>query len=158
MQFDFEIDGDVQVSRKLLRLGQHAGDCRPVFSSMADDIIALTKKQFDSQGSSGSGGWKPLKDATVAAKARHKPPLDPRILRATGALYKSLAIRGASNQHLVMTKDTLEFGSKLPYSAVHQKGSRSRNIPQRRPVELTKSNRLNLVKSLQRFIITGEVR
>ena len=155
MRFDFEVDGDVQVSRKLLRLGEYAGDATPVFDSMADDIIKLTKRQFDTQGSSGSGGWDQLKPETIRRKANHKPPLDPRILRATGALFNSLTSRGGSNQILETKKDSLTFGTKLPYSGVHQRGGGS--VPQRRPVEFSKRDRNGLVKSLQRYIMTGQV-
>lgn len=155
MRFDFEIDGDVQVSRKLLRLGEYAGDATPVFDSMADDIIKLTKRQFDTQGSSGSGGWTELKPETIRRKANHKPPLDPRILRATGALFDSLTKKGGAGQILETKRDSLTFGTKVAYSGFHQKGGD--RIPQRRPVEFTKRDRTGLVKKLQRYIMTGQV-
>ena len=155
MRFDFEIDGDVQVSRKLLRFGQSAQDARPAFNSMIDQIISLTKRQFDTQGVSGSGGWDPLKPQTIAAKLRKNQ--DPRILRASGNLFESLTSLGAKGQRRIVEPGFMVFGSDLPYSGVHQKGSPGKNIPQRRPIELTRQNRKQLVKTLQRYIMTGQV-
>lgn len=155
MRFDFEIAGDKQVSRRLLRLGEYAGDASPVFSSIADYMMDETAAQFDSQGGHASGGWEKLKPKTVAAKARRG--LDPRILHAHGFLELSLTHRGDSNQILRISADELVFGSKLPYAGAHQNPRPGSPLPRRRPIEFTEGARREIVKRIQRYVITGEV-
>lgn len=158
MKFSFEIDGDVQVSRRLLRFGSNARDARPVFHTIADDIFGYNRRQFDSQGGYGSGGWKPLKPETVRRKAMHKPPLDPRILRATGKLHRSLTVRGGGDQNLIIDANMFVLGSNLPYSQAHQHGNPANNLPMRKPVELTIQNRKDIIKRIQRWIVRGSIK
>lgn len=155
MKFVIDIAGDTQLEREMLRVGSYAGDARPVFQVIFDDLVAISRKQFDTQGRYGSGGWKPLKPATIENKARLG--LDPRILHATLALRKSLTQKGASQQVRVITSSMLEFGSELEYLKYHQLGAPGANLPQRRAVELPEHDRRSLVKRLQTYIMTGKL-
>lgn len=153
MQIVFEISGEKQVNRELLRVGEYAGDARPAFSAIADLIMDETAEQFASEGRHASGGWKPLADSTLREKARLG--FGSRgILERTLDLERSLTVRGDANQILEIEPDALTFGSSLRYGDYHQLG---RGVPQRRPVELTEDARRRVVKVLQRWILTGEV-
>lgn len=155
MRFTFEISGDKLIEREILRVGAHARDARPAFAVIADFMMGETRRQFDSQGAYASGGWKPLKPATVRAKARRG--LDPRILHATGALRRSLTRRGDTNQLLELRPDEMRFGSRLVYAAAHQRPRPTSPLPQRRPLEFTERAKRQIIRTLQRWIVTGEV-
>lgn len=155
MRIVFEVAGDKQINREILRVGEHAGDARPAFSAIADYIMAETAEQFATAGGHASGGWKPLKPATILEKQRlHQ---DNGILRRSLALEHSLTLRGDPNQILDVGRDELVFGSRLPYAGAHQNPRPGSRLPQRRPVELTSEARNRIVKVLQRWIMTGEV-
>jgi phage gpG-like protein len=152
MRVELDVFGEKQISREILRVGERASDARPVFSSIARYLMGEEEQQFASEGRYASGGWARLKDATIAAKRRAH--LDPRILRATDALHRSLTRRGDANQVLVIRPNELRFGTKLAYARFHQSGTSS--SPRRRPLELRETARREVVRRLQRFLLTGQ--
>lgn len=122
-------------------------------SGCADEIFKIirsaNRKQFDSEGAYGSGGWPALAPSTVAYKAARN--LDPRILRATGDMFRALT----SDDSLSVAaprKDGLVFGTTLPYAPYHQQG---RGVPKRPPVELRETDRRDIIKVIQRFVVEG---
>lgn len=61
--------------------------------------------------------WEPLADSTVSRKASADPPLDPRILRATGALFEAVTSEKAwdigmtgGNEAAAVLVDPTEYG------------------------------------------------
>ena len=155
MLIHLEVAGDVQISRRILRVGKHATDARPAFAAIADFVMAETDRQFQTEGAHASGGWQPIKAATLRRKQQQG--LDPRILHATHALRDSLTRKGDRNQILRIRRQELVFGSRLPYATVHQNPRAGNPLPRRRPIELTERARRRIVKILQRWIITGEL-
>lgn len=152
MRIQLEIAGDVQLSRTLLRFRQHAEDMSPAFEQIADDFYEIERRQFASEGVYGSGGWKPLSPGYAARKSVLYPGKP--ILQATGALFESLtggrgAVKKVSRDELLLSTDD----EKAPF---HQRGTRK--MPQRRPVELRSQDRKNMVKVLQRYLVSGETR
>jgi phage gpG-like protein len=155
VRLTFEILGDKVVDRDLIRIGARITDARPALEAVATLMMSETGEQFDSQGARASGGWAPLKPATILSK-RARGLEDPeRILYATGALLRALTQRDDPNQLLEVHEDELLYGTTLPYAAFHQTGTRK--MPQRRPVEFTEDTRREIVKLVQRFALTGEV-
>lgn len=148
MRFDLSVDGDVQISRRLLRLGDRVEDARPAFRRVADDLMGIERQQFASQGGR-AHAWPPLAQATQEAKSR--AGLDPRILQATGRLRDSLTGR-SGDQKLLITDTFMIFGTNVKYAGYHQGG---RGVPQRRYLDLTAMDRRRLVKTLQRELIGG---
>jgi Phage virion morphogenesis family len=160
LELRVEIAGDTQLRRRLLRIGSNATNLRPVFTAIANDFNEIERTQFDSEGAYASGGWKPLTSATLARKRElHQ---DPRVLHATLAMERSLTTKSGRGSHRVITKTSMAVTTSVrsskgfPYPAVHQNPQRSR-LPRRRPVELSPANRKRWVKSLQRFVMTGDV-
>ena len=153
LRLDIQIAGDVQVSRELLRVSDRAGDMRPALRAVIGVMVEETQEQFATSGGHASKGWQPLAESTARAKARRG--LDPRVLRATGALERSLTERGDKLMQERVTKAGLVWGSKVKYGGFHQRGTR--HMPRRRPVEFTELARRRMVKVLQRYALTGEL-
>jgi Phage virion morphogenesis family len=126
----FEISGDKQIERELLRFAERADDMMPAFEKLYDSFLGLERRQFDTQGRSGSGGWAPLKPRTVAAKARHD--LDPRIMRATERLRRSLTNRTSPDAIKQIGPDSFFFGTRVPYAGYHQNPSAASRLPELR--------------------------
>lgn len=153
MRLTFEVSGQKLVNRELLRVGAYAGDAAPAFEAIAALMMTETREQFASEGGHASGGWAPLKPATVAAKQRGG--FRPEILRRTDNLLHSLTIKGDPNQVLEITGQSLLFGSSLPYAEYHQTGTAT--MPMRRPLAFTQQARVGMTKILQRWILVGEL-
>lgn len=152
MKLIYSVHGEDIIQRDLMRFGIRAGNARPAFLAIAKDMMDAMESQFDTQGAHASGGWEPLKEATLKAKA--KAGLDPRILHATLALRNSLTGTGGDNV-LIASDESLTFGSQLFYAGFHQTGTV--HMAQRRPLEFTEIEKRGFVKTLQRYIIEGDM-
>lgn len=151
MRLDFEVFGERQVSRDLLRLGNRAGNARPAFDAIADRLEGISAQQFDSQGGR-SRAWAPLADSTRRRKAALG--LDHRILHATGELRRSLT--GGPGGQRITTLNQIVYGTTVPYAGFHQAGGG--HLPRRRVVDLTECDRKEMVQILQRYMLTGVIR
>lgn len=149
MRFRFEVEGEVQIDRTLTRFADNASDATELWDALADRFARVERRQFDSEGAYGSGGWPALSPAYAAWKARAYPGKP--ILELTGALRKSLTSRPFGIE--VITPKSLTVGSGIDYGRYHQQGSG--RLPQRRPVELPEGERRHWVSLIQRFIVTG---
>jgi phage gpG-like protein len=143
-----EVFGDKQVERELLRIAK-APDMRRIAPRLGEYLQSVERSQFDSEGRTGSGGWAPLKPRTVATKAARG--LDPRILRATNRLRKSLTNKTSPDAIFEFDADSMFFGTRVPYAAFHQTGTR--RMPARKPVELSERSRRKVVKIIQAVIM-----
>lgn len=153
MILTFEIAGEKQIARELLRFSGAATDASPAFMAIGDLIIAETREQFASEGGHASGGWRALKASTLDRKRRLGLRLE--ILRATDTLLHSLTVKGDPNMIFQSSPTELVFGTRVPYAEYHQTGTRT--MPRRRPLELTENARRESVKILQRYIVAGEI-
>lgn len=152
MRLELEAFGDVQFSREILRVGANAEDMRPAFNEVHDTVRDAEKKQFSTEGRAFSGGWKPLAPSTVKYKAAHQ--LDPRILHATLRLRTSLTTSHGRDHVFRATKDEMFVGTRVPYARWHQLGTKDGRLAQRRPFELDEAVRREIVKILQRHLVS----
>jgi len=159
VRLTLDVAGDRQLARELLRVGEHGDDVAPALRQIADYWRDLAREQFATEGASGSGGWPPLAPATVQRK---RGSADPRVRRnaetilvATGALREGLTDAGDEQHVERVTRDELEFGTLVDYVGYHQHGTS--RAPQRRPVELTETERRETMRRLQRWVLTGEL-
>lgn len=152
MRVDIDILGEKQVARRFDLMAGRAVDMRPAFERTADVLADATKKQFDSQGKQASGGWQPLKAATVRRK--QSAGLDPRILHATLRLRRSFE-RGDTNSIVILQADEMRFGTRVPYAARHQRGGGT--LPQRRIGQYTEATKRKAVQPLQLYLVRGRV-
>lgn len=152
MRLSLDVYGEEQLERELLRFSAYAGSPQPAFRKIAEDMRAQIAQQFESEGNRGSGGWAPLKETTVLAKAA--AGLDPHILQATRSMMESLTHVGGNHIERI-TDSELLFGSKDPKGKFHQKGTSK--MPARKPVDFTEVDRRNFVRTLQRYIVDGRL-
>lgn len=145
----FRFFGEAQLDRTLDRIAEDVGDVSPAWEVIADRFAAAERKQFDSEGAYGSGGWAPLSEDYGAWKANVRPGAP--ILVFDGELRKSLTERPFGVE--VIGPDSMVIGSDVEYGLYHQQGTD--RMPRRRPVELPENERRQWVRILQRFIITG---
>jgi phage gpG-like protein len=144
MHLEIGIEGDAQIKRRLLRVGDRAVNARPAFEAIGEALLGISRQQFESEGRRSSGGWQPLAQSTIDRKG------DSSILFDSGALMASFSERGGDNTFWA-TDDFLLFGSKLEYAGFHQRGTS--RMPQRRPLELAEADRVGVAKILQSHIL-----
>lgn len=153
MLIQFDIHGERQIGRELVRVGQYGGDATPQFRAIIRYWQHEIERQFDTQGRHASGGWAPLAESTIADKKARN--LDPRILHATLRLRKSWLRKTMGSDTVLMARPhQAVLGSNVPYGRFHQSGTS--RMP-RRPIELTETARRRTVKMLQTYIMTGKV-
>lgn len=151
VRLTFSFYGEAQLDRTLARMSDAVHDLRPAWEVLAARFAAMERRQFDTEGRYGSAGWSPLSPRYEAWKAAHYP--GKTILRRTDDLYNSLTRRPLGIE--VMEPQFAIFGSPVDYGRFHQRGSST--LPRRRPVEFPEAERVQWVKVLQRFILTGDV-
>lgn len=152
LKFSLEVIGDVQVEREFIRFGERAMEAGELWNVLHGALMDMEFEQFASEGEHGSGGWAPLASSTVAAKQRQGYPVE--ILHRTLALFKSLTQPDSEGSLFENFGEYMRFGTTIEYAIYHQTGTRT--LPMRKPVQLTAAERLELTKSVQRFIMTGE--
>lgn len=146
--------GETIVKRSLMRLASDFEEPRGALEAVADLLRHDVELQFDSEGGHASGGWPPLSQRRVEEKARLG--LDPRILRATGALFESLTRKYDSRHIERLSGSSLTFGSSVFYGIYHQSSSPRTVIPFRPPIALTDQDKREMVKAMQRALVKGE--
>lgn len=154
MRITFDIAGDVQFDREILRLTERAEDVKPAFEHIVDRIEGWERQQFETEGGRASSGWRPIKQSTIDAKRR--AGLDTRILHATHALRDSLTNTYADGAIREIGKQELKYGTEVPYAGVHQRGRKDGTMPARKPLEFREDDRRQIVKDLQAWIVRGE--
>ena len=147
-QVNFEVLGERQVSQMLSRTTDKAADLGPYWLMVQGLLSQVIGEQFDSAGGR-TGGWAPLSERYVADKVRRFGSQP--ILVATGALRESL-MGGSGQISRQEGNETLRFGTSLGYGVFHQTGTR--NMPQRRILDLTNDDRRTMMKMLQRHLFT----
>lgn len=154
MTITIDAFGETELNRTLLRIQHAAEDMRPAFNAIHDNFLILEERQFESEGGY-SGGWAPLADSTVAAKAA--AGLDPHILQATGELFRSLTEKGDENHVFRITGDSMFMGSKVDYGKYHQSREPRSRLPRRPPVTLPEQSKKLWVKFLQSWLMEAQV-
>lgn len=158
MWFEYKVYGEKSVTHNLERFGDRATDMRPVLEMIAMRFHGEAEMQFASEGSHAGTPWDPLSAWRLAQKRLLGYPDD--ILVATGALRKSLTRENAEGSIDEVTRDSLHFGTTIPYAWRHQKGEHenpNRKLPKRPVLVVTREFEREIVKRLQRFLVEGEV-
>lgn len=149
MRFDVSILGDEALRRDLEQLGDKASDMKPAFWAVLRSVLVpRLRARF-----SGSG-WEPLSESTVEWKNRRN--LDPRIMRATGALESALTASGkASGRLQTVGKSTVRVGAgkKLFYARFHQFGTDK--MPKRELFGWEQSDRSRALRILDSYLFRG---
>jgi len=144
----YEVDGDVQMARSLSRFGEGVKDMRPAFKQIMDAFFQIEKKQFESEGSYGSGGWESLSPNYEAWKSRNFPGAS--ILQRTRRMVQSLTGETSDTVKVMNPKD-FRVGTRVPYAGYHQTGTG--RMPRRPVIELTESDKREWIKIVQRWLV-----
>jgi len=145
----FEVEGDVQLARSLSRFGNSVKDYRPAFRDIIKLFYEMEKKQFESEGGYGSGGWAPLSADYDEWKAKNFPGKP--ILQLTGKLMSALTNKtGETIQEIEPL--LLKLGTNLKYGLFHQTGTKK--MPARKPIEMTEHDKREWVKVIQKYLVT----
>lgn len=144
-----EVFGVDLLHRQILRKIDHVKDFRPAFRRIRDRLQTAAKRQFDTEGGYGSGGWPPLAESTIERK--RAAGQSSRILIATGALRDSLAGRGTGHTER-FSSHAMQWGSSIPYGRYHMTGTS--RMPRREPLNIPEAERRNIMKELQEHIAT----
>jgi phage gpG-like protein len=143
LELSIQIKGSKETRAKLRRLGTSLYDLR---SSMAD-IGKKSAEYYSNQGMNSQGGvfgnrWAPLKNRTIARKAKKyagRPPLV-----ATGKMRDSFTYAPSSRSVLV--------GNSAPYFKYHQSTLPRKKLPRRQMLGINAP-----IRTLVREIIKDEV-
>jgi hypothetical protein len=143
VQVDVAVRGDHEAVRLVSRLARRLDDGRPALVGLVDRILFFQRERFAGRGAR----WRKLSRATVRKDAAQDR--DPRTLVLTGALMRSLTIRGAPGQFLRITATMLEFGTRIYYARFHRRGE---GVPRRAPAGLTRTARIDIVERFRRLL------
>jgi phage gpG-like protein len=148
LRLTFDVNPDErQIGRVFSRFAEYATDMREAWDDIEQDFIEGERRQFASQGRSGSGGWAPLNPRYAAYKRKKYGSRG--ILVATGRL-RSAAI-GGSELRRRKEKKLLELEITTPYARFHQAGTS--RMPQRRVIELTTAQKRTWGKIVQKHLV-----
>ncbi len=153
-ELTFEVAGDIQLARSFSRFADDVKDLSEAFTEIAQDFHqTVEKKQFESEGSYGSGGWKPLSDNPAGKgyatwKARNFPGRS--LLVQTGLLKGSLM---GENPYGIEDIQPLQLkvGTKLEYALYHQKGTSK--MPARPVIDLTEADKTRFTKIIHKHLV-----
>jgi phage gpG-like protein len=113
-RFEIQVVGDEVTERHLNDIADRAADPRPGLRRVADMFRDHERDVF---ATAGEGTWRPLQPETIRQKGSARP------LVATGALMRSLTVRGGGNLQRV-TRTQLRFGTKVWYAKFQKKHGR----------------------------------
>lgn len=149
LRFTIDVLGDEVIDRSLLRVADTIGDLSDVWPRVAQVLDDASRQQFDTEGKYGSLGWQPLASSTIARKAAKGG--DPRILRDTGDLARSLFRNDDPAHVFIAGPDGMTWGTTDPKAGYHQRGTPT--MPARPVVQLPEADRREAVKVLQSSIL-----
>jgi phage gpG-like protein len=148
-----EIAGRVEMDRGIARFADGVADYRPVWPVIEDDFYAHVKGQFKSEGEQGGERWKALSEPYGQWKEAHYPGKP--ILERTGDLVASLTTPNDRNAVRIEERKTLALGSRLPYAAYHQTGSKDGGHPPKRvEVILDEAFKRSVMHNVQIYLVT----
>lgn len=174
--FSIRVTGIGEISKTLYLLQERIRHGKTAWEIVGQYMKArVLKDAFGGEQSFYGKPWKPLSDATLMARAYRKTRSrrarlktekgrqrsivgafgDARILQDTGLLRSSITARA--------TQNSVRIGTNVKYAAVHQLGSKTKNIPAR-PFLPTPSSGLpardmtRIRQILTRYFMAGEAR
>jgi len=140
----FEItvqDGDLV--KLITSFAEKAVNTDRLTGQLASRMLDCVKENFEQEG---RPPWQGLADATIKAR-RRKGSYPGKILQDTGTLVGSFYTKNTSSEAVV--------GTDVPYAAVHQLGSTTKNIPARKFLAFTSEDREEFKRIALDFIVEG---
>lgn len=145
MEIDVVVRGDREAVQLVNRISRQLADGRPALLGLLDRIMAFQAARFRGSGTR----WRRLARATLRWHRRRGRGEQPLLL--TGALMRSLTVRGAPGQFIEIRADQLTFGTRIYYARFHKLG---RGVPKRVPAGLTRVQRVALVDHFRELLLS----
>lgn len=137
------MEGQVELSRKLLGLSSHLKDYREPFRQSADMLVGqFSKDVFATQGAAIKERWKRLSPYTVAQKARLGFTGGPLV--RTGRMQRSF--------ESIVSTDQAVVRNTAPYFPFHQSNQPRTRLPRRVMMKLTQNTKADIVRFFQAYI------
>lgn len=153
-EVNFEIAGEKQIARRFENFTANLDDLVPAFKEILKSFYAGEKKQFETEGGWGSGGWLPLSPSYAARK---DPSL--KVLEESGKLGRALSGEVPANTQgniEIIESNQLIMGTDIDFAIYHQRGTR--NMPMRKPIEIPEAERKKWTSIIHKHIWKGGVR
>lgn len=148
LTLSFEVMGTQEISRGFSRFADKVKDLSDAFREIVKDFHEGERRQFETGGGYGAGGWKPLAPSTVAFKSRYGLPS--QVLVRTGLLRESLI---GENPWSIAEVRKLEaiMGTKLTYGRYHQTGTEQ--MPDRPVIMLPEEQKTRWTKIIHKHLV-----
>lgn len=139
MELDFTVDGEQQLSRRLMIMADGVQDFTTPLKASTTELQKSFQDNFDARGGLfQSGGW-PLREG----EDKYKWP----ILEHTGALRNSF--------DSTITKMSTVLFNKMPYFKYHQSPlPRKTQLPRRVMMKIDSQRKTFIVKQFQLYLVT----
>lgn len=131
----------------LEQLGVRGKDVRPIARKIRRLFQQSSRRRFERKGP----GWPPLADSTREKKQMLGQ--DPRLMRVTNRLFKSLTATSGPDQYDQADPERLVFGTTVEYARFHQFGTQM--MPMRQLQDLTLGERRQVDKLVLDWISRG---
>ena len=152
LSVEVDVFGTALIRRRLLRFAERAEDMRGAWDDVAAILEAATKRNFATRGASGGIRWRALNERYAAATGR--APTE-RVLRLSDRLYDSLTKSGHVDHIFEADRDSMRWGSSVPYGKYHQSTRPRRVIPFRPPVRLSENAKRSVTRAIHRELMAG---
>lgn len=150
-RFEVHTTGAVEGARRLQAIGGRGADARPAWPLVFEQLSHDVEERFRTRG--GETKWQPLAPSTVASKARKNE--DPRIMRASNALYTSLTIPRGKKSLRRKAKTQARHGTTLFYARFHQYGA---GVPKRPVLDVSERLEKSIAETLELFVAKGQLK
>ena len=142
-QLSWTIEGEKQLSRRLLTLEDAVQDYSYPFSQSADFLKGVFSRDvFQTQGTAIGERWRRLSPVTVAQKARRGYPSTPLI--GTGSMQRSF--------HTIVSSDQAVIYNTAAYFKYHQSKAPRSHLPRRVMMKIHHNQREQIIRFFQEHI------
>lgn len=142
-QLQWTIEGEQQLSRKLLGLSMKSQDLSGPFKEAADKLVRVFSRDvFTSKGAVIGEKWERLSPRTVASKARRGQSADPLV--ATGRMKRSFKSLVSTNQAVIY--------NEAEYFKYHQSKEPRKRLPRRVMMKLHDPQKEMVVRIFQQHL------
>lgn len=148
--------GFQETGTMLSMIGDRGANLSPVFSDIADKMMAHERELFMSGGASVGRPWKVLDEATIKYKTRKGYAFPDKPLMGSLRLFESLTVRGHQDQILVITDTFLLYGSQVPYSEFLDSGTK--DMDERHPIMFTVTQAREYAEDIQDYVFNNRRR
>lgn len=149
VEIELSVKGDEQLQRSFSRFADGIDDLSEPFREVARDFREVVeRKQFDSEGAYGSGGWEPLSPKYAEWKGRNYPGRPIMVL--SGDLRESLTGRNKWTIEDIQPLQ-LRLGTADPIAGYHQEGTS--RMPQRRLIDLREDDKSRWMKIIHEYLV-----